>query len=146
MRNNADALDAMQNALVKIFMKLELFNANFGSFKSWSSKIVSNECIMYQRKYWKSNFFQELNGDENCISEQENPISSLTAQEMVKQIQKLPDGYRLIFNMYAMEGYSHKEIAEKLGISIGTSKSQLFKAKKILKREIESLFNIEKYA
>lgn len=146
MRNKDDARDALQNALVNIYMKLDQYKEKSGSFKSWSARIVSNECIMYQRKYWKSNFFQEITDDTMGFSNETNPISALTTEEMVKQIQKLPDGYRVIFNMYAMEGYSHKEISEKLGISVGTSKSQLHKAKKILKKEIDSLFNIEKYA
>jgi RNA polymerase sigma-70 factor (ECF subfamily) len=75
-----------------------------------------------------------------------NPESNLSAEELLKLIQKLPDGYRIVFNMYAIEGYSHKEIAEYLQVSEGTSKSQLSKAKKMLRHQIEEMFKIKNYA
>lgn len=146
MRNREDANDALQNAMIKIFSKLDQFKIGVGSFKSWSCKIVVNECIMYQRKYWKFNINQELNDEILCYSHDEDPISALTTEEMIHMIQKLPAGYRVVFNLYVMEGYSHKEISEILDINIGTSKSQLFRAKQILKREIEASLNFEKYA
>ena len=96
---------------------------------------------MYQRKYWKKAAFQEITDDMNWTTDEETPISRMTTQEMVSQVQNLPDGYRLVFNLYSIEGYSHKEIGKMLDISEGTSKSQLFKARKILKGKIESMFN-----
>lgn len=141
LKSRDDASDALQNALIKIYGKLDLFKPETGQFKSWSSKIVVNECIMYQRKYWKKAAFQEITDDMNWTTDEETPISRMTTQEMVSQVQNLPDGYRLVFNLYSIEGYSHKEIGKMLDISEGTSKSQLFKARKILKGKIESMFN-----
>lgn len=146
LRNREDAADALQNALVNIYTKLDTFKPEYGSFKSWSCRIVVNDSIMYQRKYWKHNTFQEIGDDMIWLGDTNNPLSNLSAEELLKQIQKLPDGYRIVFNMYAIEGYSHKEIAEHLEISEGTSKSQLSKAKKMLRSKIEDMFKIENYA
>lgn len=133
-----DAMDVLQNALIKIYTKLDQYDSKLGEFNSWSSRIVVNESIMFQRKYWNKNEISGLNLELITEHQDEKAISNLTLEEMTSRIQKLPTGYRLVFNMYVIEGYSHKEIAEKLGISIGTSKSQLFKAKAILKKQFET--------
>ena len=146
LRNREDASDALQNALVNIYTKLDSFKADQGSFKSWSCRIVVNESIMYQRKYWKHNTFAEIEDDMIWLDNSNNTESNLSAEELLKLIQKLPDGYRVVFNMYAIEGYSHKEIAEYLEVSEGTSKSQLSKAKKMLRSQIEEMFKIKNYA
>lgn len=146
LRNKEDAADALQNALVKIYTKLNMYKEASGSFKSWSCRVVVNECIMYQRKYWKHNTFKEVEDDMIWIGDTNNPLVNLSVEELLGQVQKLPDGYRVVFNMYAIEGYSHREIAESLDISEGTSKSQLSKAKKMLRLKIEELFKIENYA
>lgn len=138
-----DAMDVLQNALVKIFMKLDQFDMKLGNFKSWSSKIVVNEAIMFQRKYWNSNEVTGLNLELIDKVESSRAISNLTMEEMTKLIQELPHGYRIVFNLYEIDGFSHKEIAGKLGISEGTSKSQLFKAKSILKKKLEPKFKKE---
>jgi RNA polymerase sigma-70 factor (ECF subfamily) len=140
LRSRDDALDVMQNALVRIFTKLDTFDPELGSFKAWSSRIMVNECIMFLRK--RKLEFEHLESDDDSlfVQEEENPIQKLSAEEITKMIQKLPDGYRLVFNLNIIEGYTHKEIAEMLGISEGTSKSQLFKAKNLLKKQIEVIF------
>ena len=146
MRNADDALDVLQNALVKIYSKLDMFNAELGSFSSWSCKIVVNESIMYQRKYWKHHIVDSYEEELLRVEDDFDPISMLSTKELIKQIQTLPDGYRVVLNLFAIEGYSHKEISEILEISVSTSKSQLFKAKKAMRKRIEALFNVEKYA
>lgn len=147
MRNNDDALDVLQNALVKIYSKMEMFNAELGSFSSWSSKIVVNESIMYQRKYWKHQIVDSYEEELLKVEDDFDPVSMLSAKELIKLIQTLPNGYRVVLNLFVIEGYSHKEISEILEISVSTSKSQLFKAKKLMKKKIEGLFfNVEKYA
>lgn len=143
VNQRADALDVLQNALVKIFMKLDQFDNGIGSFKSWSSRVVVNEAIMFQRKYWNNNEVKGLNLELINRSESSKAISNLTLEEMTEMIQQLPDGYRIVFNLYEIDGYSHKEISEQLGISIGTSKSQLFKAKSILKKKLEGSYKVE---
>lgn len=141
VKKREDALDVLQNALINIFSKMDSFNSERGSFGAWSSRIVVNESIMFQRKYWKPHETVTLNDEIYVTASNTNPIGNLSAEELTKMVQRLPDGYRVIFNMFAIEGYSHKEIAEILGINEGTSKSQLFKAKRILKKQIEIILN-----
>lgn len=138
-----DALDVLQNALIKIYSKMDQFNPSLGTFKSWSSRVVVNESIMFQRKYWNTPEASGLNLELISKTEDSPAISNLTLEEMTKEIQKLPTGYRVVFNLYEIDGYSHKEIAEQLGISVGTSKSQLFKAKSILKKKLENIYEEE---
>lgn len=138
-----DALDVLQNALIKIYSKLDQYDSSLGTFKSWSSKIMVNESIMFQRKYWNKPETSGLNLELISKSEESPAISNLTLEEMTREIQNLPAGYRVVFNLYQIDGYSHKEIGEKLGISVGTSKSQLFKAKSILKKKLEYIFEEE---
>ena len=83
---------------------------------------------------------EDLDKIEEMTQFSESAIEKLSSQELIAIIQKLQSGYRTVFNMYEMEGYTHKEIAEALDISIGTSKSQLSKAKKLLRRQLEVLF------
>jgi RNA polymerase sigma-70 factor (ECF subfamily) len=138
-KNSEEAKDALQNALIKIYSKIKQFDKSKGDFKSWSCKIVVNENLMLIRK--NKNFLREFDDtyDESILDSEETAIDILSAAELTKMVQQLPDGYRTIFNLYVIEGYSHEEIATMLNISKGTSKSQLFKAKKLLKRKLEVL-------
>jgi RNA polymerase sigma-70 factor (ECF subfamily) len=137
---HADAEDAFQNSLIKIFSNIQSYKDEIGDFGAWSAKIVINECIMLLRQKKRLNFNYEVKDDLLLYADNENPIDTLSKNELIKMINKLPDGYRIIFNMYVLEGYTHKEIAEKLNITEGTSKSQLFKAKKMLKESLELIF------
>ncbi len=140
-KNRADALDALQNALVNIYTKINQFNGEKGSFKAWSSRIVINENLMLLRKKVASFEVQNLPEGFEMKDQQETPLDKLSAKELTTLIQKLPDGYRTVFNLYVMEGKSHAEIATLLNINEGTSKSQLSKARKFLQQRIElSLF------
>ena len=134
-----DAQDALQNALIKIYTKINQFDSAKGSFKSWSARIVVNENLMLLRK--NKNIFtqspEQLNYERPDRGISANDI--LSARELTKMIQSLPEGYRMVFNLHVIEGFSHEEIAEKLGISTGTSKSQLYKAKQQLKQKLEVL-------
>lgn len=133
------ALDSLQNALIKIFSKVGQFNNTKGTFKSWSSRIVINENLMALRKKSAQIFTEDISESFELFDEQASPLEQLSAKELTSLIQKLPDGYRTIFNMYVIEGYTHGEIADELRISIGTSKSQLFKARKLLQQQLEVL-------
>ena len=137
-KNIDDAQDVLQNALINIFTKIDQFDTRKGNFKSWSSKIVINENLLFLRKM-KSSFVDELDNNDIYVDNGLNAIDMLSAKELTMMIQSLPDGYRTVFNMYVLEGFSHQEIAEELNISISTSKSQLFKAKKYLKNKLEVL-------
>lgn len=141
MKSRADAADVLQNALINIYSKLNQFNAEIGSFKSWSSRIVVNESIMMLRKQKAKFGIVEINDEAlNIEMNRETIIDKLSAEELTNQIQSMPEGYRVVFNMFAIEGYSHKEIAVELGISEGTSKSQYYKARNFLKKQIEVVF------
>jgi len=142
-KDRADALDALQNALVNIYTKINQFDANKGSFKAWSSRIVVNENLMLLRKNVSSFKVQSLPEEFELIDNNESAIDKLSAKELTLLIQKLPDGYRTVFNLYVMEGKNHNEIATLLKISEGTSKSQLFKARKFLQQRIEESFFVK---
>jgi RNA polymerase sigma factor (sigma-70 family) len=137
--NVVDAQDTLQNALIKIFSNIKQFDPEKGSFKSWSSKIVVNENLMLLRKQ-KQKFTQAPDELSYELPDAElSAMDILSAKELTRMIQTLPDGYRTVFNLYVIEGYSHEEISEQLGISTGTSKSQLHKAKKHLRQKLEVL-------
>lgn len=132
-RNYAEAEDNLQDAFITIFKKINQFNFK-GSFEGWMKRIVINTAL---QRYRKQHVFEIVN-EENIeqpeveINEENTPLNFL-----LQIIQELPDRYRMVFNLYALDGYSHKEIAETMGISIGTSKSNLARARGILKQKIE---------
>ena len=127
-----EAEDIFQEAFIKIFSRIHKFQYDF-SFHAWVRKIVVNTAIDYYKKNLK--FANHKNHDDINESDYGSVEieDNLSTDELLETIQKLPEGYRIIFNMYEIEGYSHSEIAEMLNIAEGTSKSQLFKAKKYLK-------------
>jgi RNA polymerase sigma-70 factor (ECF subfamily) len=138
-QSEEDAQDTLQNALIKIYGNLKQFDPARGSFKSWSSRIVVNENLMLLRK--NKNTFT-VPPDELGHELTDKTLSAmdiLSARELTRLVQSLPEGYRIVFNLYVIEGFSHEEIAGKLGISVGTSKSQLYKAKQQLKQKLEVL-------
>lgn len=144
--NNRDtANDILQNSLIKIFSNIKTFDENKGTFSAWSNRIVINECLSHLRSSLHKSRLLNVDNDDSAIYQGLTPIDNLTAEELTKIIQKLPDGYRVVFNMHAIEGYTHKEIAEELGISEGTSKSQYFKARKVLQKKVEYLINYRAY-
>jgi len=131
------AEDIMITAFMKVFTNLKNFQHN-GSFEGWIRRIMVNECISHIRVQKKIVFIEE----ENYFEESFNNIESQFSVEDIQfLIDSLPDGYRMIFNLYAIEGYKHQEIASMLEISEGTSKSQLSHARKILKEQIVKLKN-----
>jgi len=144
-KNRADASDALQNALINIFQKINQFDLNKGNFSSWSNRVVINDNLMLLRK--KANAFNtdEIREDLDLFDQNETPVEKLSAEELTNLIQTLPHGYRAVFNLYVIDGFTHPEIAEKLGISSGTSKSQLFKARKLIQGKLEVLLSTEDY-
>lgn len=115
----------------KVFRKLDTFSGN-GSFEGWIRRIMVNESLMFLRKNYRFNEHTDI--DELPVKAVEvNVEDELAAQDILDLLEQLPTGYRTVFNLYVIEGYKHREIAEQLGISINTSKSQLILAKKKLK-------------
>jgi len=129
------AEDVMITAFMKVFTNLNKFE-NKGSFEGWIRRIMVNECISYLRVQKKVKFTE----DEIYVEESFNAIDSKFSTDQIQfLIDALPDGYRMIFNLYAIEGYKHNEIATMLGINEGTSKSQLSHARKMLQKQINIL-------
>lgn len=133
-----DAEDCLQNALVKIFSKLSTFDPDKGKFEHWSSRVVTNENLIFLRK---RKAFDNLDEAEDRIAAPTHfsDEQALSPKQLTSIIQKLPEGYRTVFNLYVLDGYTHQEIAQILNISVGTSKSQLFKARKMLQQQLEVL-------
>lgn len=138
--NSHQAQDIFQEGLFNIFKDLKQFNADKGKFSTWSGRVLVHAALRYIRKNQWQQTFEELDESAGKHLLIQDIIGSISARELIQVIQKLPTGYRIIFNMYELEGYTHKEIAEQLDISIGTSKSQLSKAKSLLRKKIDQLF------
>lgn len=131
------AEDIMITAFMKVFTNLKNFEQK-GSFEGWIRRIMVNECISHIRVQKKVSFIEDENYSEDSFN---NIESQFSVEDIQFLIDNLPDGYRMIFNLYAIEGYKHQEIASMLGINEGTSKSQLSHARKILKEQIVKLKN-----
>jgi RNA polymerase sigma factor (sigma-70 family) len=133
--NNADdAQDLLQEGFVKIFKNLDRFRAE-GSFEGWVRRVFVNTSIEHYRR--KVNLISTSEREEALIEDSSfNALDKLAEKDIIKLVQELSPGYRAVFNMYAIEGYSHKEIGSILGISEGTSKSQLARAKGILQKKV----------
>ena len=137
--NHTEAEDNLQDAFMTIFDKVGQFKDK-GSFEGWMKRITVNTVLQKYRKQKVFNIKEEANieqpDDEDVVIESEVPLKYL-----LQIIQELPDRYRLVFSMYVLDGYAHKEIAEMLGISDGTSKSNLARARGILKKKVETYKN-----
>jgi RNA polymerase sigma factor (sigma-70 family) len=135
-RNSSDAEDILQDAFIKVFNKMNQYKFE-GSFEGWMRKIVVNTAL---KKYSVIRYDKEVSGYE--IKEQDesamepSAYSHLTEKELLGLINNLPEGYKVVFNLYVIEGYQHEEIAEILGIQPGTSRSQLVKARNMLKNQL----------
>lgn len=135
MNDEMEAEDVMIEGFMKIFDKIKQFNYQ-GSFEGWMKKIMVNEALMRLR----SRKMIKVDIDEIKYHKVDEDVSyDLNVQELLKLINALPVGYRTIFNLYAIEGYSHAEIAEQLQITEGTSKSQLSRARSLLQEQIKML-------
>ncbi len=132
----SEAEDILQDSFLTIFTKLDQYKKT-GPLGAWIRKIVVNTALMRLRKNKHNKLFLLL--DESLAIEEvsEDALSKLSAKELMMKIQLLAPGYRAVFNLYAVEGYSHPEISQSLGISVGTSKSQYSRARALLKLMIE---------
>ncbi len=139
VRDIHHAEDIMITGFMKVFANIASFE-NKGSFEGWIRRIMVNECISFIRVQKKVSFMDDENVVEDTFS---NIESGMSVDDIQFLIDSLPDGYRMIFNLYAIEGYKHREIAEMLKISEGTSKSQLSHARRILQEQVTTLKNYE---
>ena len=122
-----DAEDVLVEGFFKIMTRIDQYTGE-GNFEGWMRRIMVNESLMFLRKANKRPYTEEIVNLEH--TDHYNVVDELAAQDILRLLDRLPEGYRTVFNLYVLEGLKHREIAELLGISINTSKSQLILAKK----------------
>lgn len=135
-KNRAEAEDILQTGFVRVFTQMESFRGE-GSFEGWIRRVIINTAIEAYRKSGRSVQVSELAEADSLVDGV--VIDTLACEDLLAVIRALPPGYRMVFNMYAIEGYSHKEIAEALHISEGASKSQLSRARNWLQGKIKQI-------
>lgn len=135
--NRADAEEVMLDGFMRVFEKIDQFREE-GSFEGWVRRIMVTESLMFLRKakQWR----HELPLEEVTVEpDYEWADTAVNENDLLRLVNQLPDGYRTVFNLYAIEGYPHAEIAEMLSISEGTSKSQLSRARMMLKSNLKKM-------
>jgi RNA polymerase sigma-70 factor (ECF subfamily) len=135
-KHQEEAEDALMEAFVRIYDKLPTFRYQ-SSLETWMRRIAVNTAINKLRI--QKDIWQELSESEYELGYEDFSMNELEAKQIMKLVEQLPLGYRMVFNMFVVEGYSHKEIAEALAIDEGTSRSQLAKAKKALQQMLSQL-------
>ena len=140
-QSREEAEDVVQDAFIKVFKNIATFQ-KLGPLDAWIRRIMVNTALGYIRARKREIDFADIEKVNFHPESEFNTISEINAKDLTNLIGKLPDGYRMIFNMFVIEGFSHQEIADQLGISEGTSKSQLAKARNWLKKNIN--INLEK--
>ena len=135
--NDEDVKDVLQESFIKIFSSIHRFQPKGeGALRSWMSRIVANEAIDLLKAKSRLSF-SELTEDSTGMPDEEPEVEEVPAGQLQRFVQELPEGYRVVFNLYVMEGKSHREIAAMLGIKEGTSASQLHKAKCALAEKVK---------
>jgi len=141
-KDKSEAEDIMQEGFIKVFSNLKKFRGE-GSFEGWIKRIMVNTAINHYQRNLKHYFHDQLEEIQEAIGDYNDqdfhPDENITRRKLLSLIQELPEGYRFVFNLYVFEDYSHKEIADTLNISVNTSKTQLFKARRWLMKRVENL-------
>ena len=142
--DRAEAEDILQDSLLKVYFSIRDYSGT-GSFAGWLRKIAVNTAITHYHKHLKHRYHVEIGEyasvETGTISFEDDLFS---ADELFMVLNELPAGYRMVFNLYAVEGYKHKEIAGMLGIDINTSKSQYSRARAVLREKLENLRSLKK--
>ncbi|MGV6860812.1 MAG: RNA polymerase sigma factor [Putridiphycobacter sp.] len=131
-KSTEEAEDVLQDAFIKIFNKIPVYEKK-GSLEGWVRRIVVNTALDSYRKNKKNQKNVEAESVDYLLESKSYIVESLNAEDLLVIVNNLPEGYKIVFNLFAIEGYSHKEIAERLGITESTSKSQYSRAKKALR-------------
>lgn len=134
----SDAEDVLVDAFFKVFDNLDSYK-NEGSFAGWIRRIVVNEALMFLRKRKRRPHTDEITASLAVKDTRYTAEDLLQAEDILEVLEQLPEGYRTVFNLYVIEGYKHREIADLLGISINTSKSQLILARKRMRELLASI-------
>lgn len=133
------ARDLLQEGFVKIFMNIEAYSGT-GSFEGWMRRIFVNCALEYLRKSDVLREASDLDNSAELTEPDASVVEQLSAQDLMGLIQRLPAGFRAVFNLFAIEGYSHKEIGEMLHITESTSRSQYTRARQLLQRLVKDLY------
>lgn len=133
------ARDLLQDGFVKVFTSMDSYTG-LGSFEGWLRKIFVNCALEYLRKSDVLREAADLDNSAELVNPDSSVISEMSAAELMKLVQQLPAGFRAVFNLFAIEGYSHKEIGEMLDITESTSRSQFTRAKQLLQRQINTMY------
>jgi RNA polymerase sigma factor (sigma-70 family) len=145
-KNRMEAQDVLQEVFVKIYGNIHTYHHD-GSFEGWLRRIAVNTSITHYRKNLKHAYQEDI---DDMVRHKNDPIAyddlEFTAEEMMLCIEKLPLGYKTVFNLYVVEGFMHKEIGDMLGIDVNTSKSQLSRAKTYLQKELATISQIKQQA
>jgi RNA polymerase sigma-70 factor (ECF subfamily) len=137
-KNKSDAEDVLQDAFIKVFNKISEFK-NEGSLEGWIRRIMVNTSLDQIRKNSKFSNDTDLEAVSYKLENNDFTFENLVSEDLLKLINSMPNGYRIVFNMFAIEGYSHQEIASTLGVTENTSKSQYLRARSFLKNELEKI-------
>ena len=135
-KDKAEAEDILQDGFIKVFADLAKYRGD-GALGGWIRRVILNVALQHVRKQKKQFQIVEIDQISETRYSEEIVFSQFGARALTQLIQQLPPGYRTVFNLYVVEGYSHKEIAEKLNFTVSTSKSQLSKAKAMLRQMLE---------
>ncbi|TSJ46352.1 RNA polymerase sigma factor [Fluviicola chungangensis] len=138
LRNTQEAEDVLQDGFVKVFQKIVDFKME-GSLEGWIRRIVVNTALDTIRKNKKLLDDVQVEEVQYKVSFTDHQFDGMDLAQLMKLIDEMPDGYRIVFNMFAIEGYSHKEIADTLGVTENTSKSQYSRARAFLRTQLELL-------
>lgn len=142
-KNKMEAQDVLQDVFVKVYRHIGTFTEGH-SFEGWLRRIAVNTSITAYRKNQKQGYLEDI---DDVVMYKEEPLEfndlEFTQEELYNSIQRLPSGYKTVFNLYVVEGYMHKEIADMLGIDVNTSKSQLSRAKTYLQRELLEISKVK---
>ncbi|MEI6408109.1 MAG: sigma-70 family RNA polymerase sigma factor [Bacteroidota bacterium] len=139
-RDKAEAEDMLQDGFIRVFRDMNQFRGD-GALGGWIRRIMVNTALSHLRK--QKDFIRDtadFSPYEHKFRTDEDVASNMDAESLLKLLHRLPPGYRAVFNLYAIDGFSHEEIADQLGITVGTSKSQLFKAREFLKKIIDKSY------
>lgn len=139
MGDRETAEDVLQDGFVTLFTKLDTYSGE-GSFEGWARKIFVNTALMALRKNDALKMSEDIDTAWNMVDDGPTTVQNIGYKELMHVVSELPAGFRTVFNMYVVEGYSHKEIAQELGISENTSRSQLQRARTMLQNKINELY------
>ncbi len=143
-KNGEDARDILQEGFIKVFTRLKSFKGD-GPLEAWVRRIMVNTALDFLKSRSKHLFEDEEKIEKKNYSTSPEIINRLQSEDLVKCISKLPDGFKAVFNLFAVEGYSHKEVGEMLGITESTSRSQYTRAKSKLEQIIHERFKVKEY-